>query len=122
MLQQMGIRQGCRGLEIRVRWKTEPATQNERGMAMVQRRRRSDRKKTASKTLAASIDIYRKLMRMHIIVLGFAYEQDADDRTRQRDDDRIPQAVVDIALEGHQRECRGRQQATKPAVADVIGQ
>jgi hypothetical protein len=49
------------------------------------------------------------------------HEQQADHEGDQGDDDRVPQAV-DVALEGHQREGGGRQQAAEPAVTDVVGQ
>ena len=49
-------------------------------------------------------------------------EQHADDQRHRRDHDRIPEAVVDVALGGAHREHRRRQQAAEPAIADVIGQ
>ena len=61
-------------------------------------------------------------MLMDVIVLGLCDKQGADDCRDQGNDDRVPQSVIDVALESDQRErCRG-QQSAKPSVTDVIGQ
>src|SRR3982074_2165986 len=60
------------------------------------------------------------LGRINIVVFSFLDEQHADHKRHQSDDDRIPQAVVDIALVSTQRKRGGRQQAAEPAVTDMV--
>ena len=55
-------------------------------------------------------------------VLGFLDEQGTDHEGHEGDDDRVPQAAVDVALCRHDRERNGRQEAAEPAVANVIRQ
>ncbi len=57
-----------------------------------------------------------------IDILGFRHEQHADHEGDGREDHRIPETGVDIAGRGDDRESGRRQQATEPAVADMIGQ
>ena len=55
-------------------------------------------------------------------ILGFRQEDQADDEAHRSDHDRIPQAGVDIPGRCHDGEHGRRQEAAKPAVADVIRQ
>ena len=47
------------------------------------------------------------VVRVDIVILGFANKQRTDHEGDERDHDRIPQAVIDIALERHQCERGG---------------
>src|SRR6188768_471929 len=53
-------------------------------------------------------------------VFGLFHEQHADHEGEAGDDDRVPEATVDITLRSNDRERDGRQEATEPAVADVV--
>jgi len=59
---------------------------------------------------------------VNVLATGFLDVQHADDERHQSDDYRIPQAVVNVALEGYQRESSGRQEAAEPAIADMVRQ
>src|SRR5262245_51354292 len=58
----------------------------------------------------------------NVDVLRFRQEQETDDQAHARHDDRVPEAGIDIAGRGHDREYGGGQEAAEPAVADVVGQ
>ncbi|MDB5824392.1 MAG: hypothetical protein JWR21_3096 [Herminiimonas sp.] len=60
--------------------------------------------------------------RIDIIAARFLDEQHADHEGDQGDDDRVPEAVVNVTLVGDQCKGRGRQQAAEPAIADVVRQ
>src|SRR3954469_9378213 len=53
---------------------------------------------------------------------GFLDEQQSDHQRHCRDDDRVPQAGVDVAGCRNDREGEGGEQTAEPAIADVIGQ
>ena len=71
---------------------------------------------------AATSPADERSVRADVDVLGFRQEEEADDQAHGREDDRIPEAGVDIAGRGHDRERGGGQEAAEPAVADMIGQ
>jgi len=62
----------------------------------------------------------RSVFGVDVVVFAFPYEQGTDDHGDQCDHDRIPQAVVDIALVCDQCEGSGWQQTAEPAVTDVV--
>ena len=62
------------------------------------------------------------LVTRDVDVLGLRQEDETDDEARARDHDRIPEARIDISGRGHDRERGRRQEASEPAVADMIGQ
>ena len=53
---------------------------------------------------------------------GFLEEQQRDDDRDGGEHDRVPQALVDVAGDGDERETRDRQEAADPAGADMVGE
>ena len=56
---------------------------------------------------------------MDIDVLRLADEEAADDEGHRRDDDRVPQTVLDVAGSRDDREGGRRQEPAEPAIANV---
>ena len=64
----------------------------------------------------------RSVVCVDVVVFGFFDEQATDHDCDTSDDDGVPQAVVHVAGLRHDGKGHGGEQATKPTIANVIGQ
>src|SRR5947208_3054124 len=85
---------------------------------------RTDCRKTAIQGSARGLAMMASLERLvaDLDVLRLADEERADHEGHDGDDDRIPEAGVDVALLGDDRRCQQGKHAPEPAVPDVVRQ
>src|SRR3954465_12800130 len=90
-----------------------------RRRAPIKRRRPQDEGGASLKTersLRRSVLSDRSVVGVDVAVLRLRNEDEADDECHQCDDDRVPQALIDIARRRHDGEGGRRQEAAEPAV------
>src|SRR5207237_300684 len=80
----------------------------------------SDRRGHWLKVDRAIAGMFRGIPFVYVTILGFRNEQDADHHGHGGDHDGIPQPIIDAAVLRVHRQHHRRQQATEPAVADVV--